>query len=341
MQALVYTAPGALEVRDWPAPQAQAGQVLVRIHAAAVCGSDLHGFLGHSRIRVPPMIMGHEFAGRVEALGDGVADLAVGDRVVVQPLVSCGRCSCCLSGRPSICPERRLMGGHLQGAFTERIAAPRGLVYRIPDHVTFAQAALTEPLANGVHMARLAPSAYADVLVIGAGTLGLMALQAFRAAGARRVAVLDTAPTRLQVASELGADAAINPRLEDVPAMVRQTFGGAAPATVVDAVGLTVTRRQALELVATGGTIVLLGLAEAESPLDLLGAINREIRLLGSYGSDDADFRSALALIADGRVDVTSWVEHFTLEQGQEVFTRLVDDPNNLLKAVFTLAHDG
>jgi 2-desacetyl-2-hydroxyethyl bacteriochlorophyllide A dehydrogenase len=337
MQALVYTAPRAVEWREWRDPEPGRGEVLVRVHAAALCGSDLHGFLGHSKIRVPPMVMGHEFTGEIVALGDDVRDLAPGDRVVVQPLVTCGECMSCRAGRTSICPRRRLLGGHLQGAFAEHIAAPASLVYRLPDHVDFAAGALTEPLANGVHMARLAPPAYQDVVVFGTGTLGMMALQAFRAAGARRVVVVDTAAPRLEVAARLGADATLNPRLEDVQRGVHAALQGEPPAIAVDAVGHTVTRQQALALVAPGGTVVLLGLAEPSSEFDVLSAINREVRLQGSYGSDDADFRAALALIADRRVDVTSWVEHFSPDQGQDVFTRLVDDPRDLVKAIFML----
>ncbi len=341
MQALVYTAPRQVELGQWPEPLPEHGEALVRVRAAAICGSDLHGFLGHSKIRIPPMVMGHEFAGDVIALGDGVTTIAVGDRVTVQPLVGCGHCALCLNGRANACPDRRLMGGHRQGAFAERIAAPRHLVYKLPDHVSYAQGALVEPLANGVHMARLAPPAYADVAVIGAGTLGLMALQAFRAAGARRVVALDMAPNRLEVAARLGAHAAINPADGDAVGAVREALGGAQPAVVVEAVGHTATRRQALELVAPTGTVVLLGLAEEESALNLLSAINREVRIQCSYGSSDADFRDAINLIADGRVDVTSWVERLTLDRGQETFTRLVDDPRGLVKALFILDEEG
>lgn len=336
MHALVYTEPRGVEVREWPEPQPGPGEVLVQVRAAAICGSDLHGFLGHSGIRVPPMIMGHEFAGDVVALGADVQGVAIGDRVAVQPLVGCGRCPQCLAGYPTVCPDRRLMGGHLQGAFAERIVAPQRLVYKLSDHVSHAQGALAEPLANGIHIAHLAPAPFADVVVIGAGTLGLMTLQAYKAAGARRVVVLDTASNRLEVASRLGAHGTVNPSMADVQASVSDALEGARPTVVVDAVGRTVTRRQALELVAPRGTVVLLGLAEAESDLDVPRVINHEVRLQGSYGSCDTDFRTAIDLIADGRVDVASWVEHYTLERGQEIFTRLVDEPAGLVKAVFT-----
>jgi len=315
VRALVYTAPQTMALSSWQNPTVGYGEVVLQVRTAAICGSDLHGFLGHSKIRIPPMIMGHEFAGDVSALGEGVDGLSVGDRVTVQPLVGCGHCDLCRAGHPNICPDRRLIGGHLPGAFADRVVVPQHLVYRLPDTITYAQGALTEPLANGVHMARLAPAPYADVVVIGAGTLGLMTLQAYRATGARRVVVLDTAPNRLEVARRLGAHAIVNPAIDDAVAVARAAFGGAAPVVVIDAVGHTVTRHQALELVAPGGTVVLLGLADVESNLDVLGVINGEVRLQGSYGSCDNDVRDAITLIADGQVDVTSWIDTFTLDR--------------------------
>jgi threonine dehydrogenase-like Zn-dependent dehydrogenase len=335
MQALVYTMPHRVEIRDWPEPQLPADHVLVRVKAAAICGSDLHGFLGHSKIRIPPMVMGHEFAGEVMALGSAVTDIALGTRVTVQPLIGCGACRSCRQGQGNRCTRRQLMGAHLQGGFAERIAVPRQALYVLPNSVSYAEAALTEPLANGVHMARLAPINYEDVVVIGAGTLGLMALQAYRLNGARRVVALDTAPNRLEVAKRLGAHATINPATDDVSAAVLGAFDNELAAVVVEAVGRAGTRRQATELVRPGGTVVMLGLAEVESTFDMLSAINREIRIQCSYGSNDADMRDALSMIADGRVDVTSWVEQVPLERGQEIFTRLVKSPQELVKAVF------
>lgn len=334
MQALVYTTPGQVELREWNEPTPRYGEVLLRVRAAAICGSDLHGFLGHSKIRVPPMVMGHEFAGDIIELGPGVTGLAVGDRVTVQPILGCGQCRDCHEGHTNSCANRRLMGGQLQGAFAERIAVPQHVVYRLPDHVSYEEAALTEPLANGIHMARLAPARYEDVVIIGAGTLGLMALQAYRLMGARRVVLLDTAPNRLEVARKLGADATFNPASEQSSA-IYEALGGARPKIVVDAVGRSVTRRQALELLAPRGTAVMLGLVDQETSFDVLAAINREIRIQGSYASNDDDMRDALAMIADRRVDVTSWVEHFTLDSGQEIFTRLTGDPRGLVKALF------
>ena len=335
MQALVYTMPHQVEIQEWPEPQLPVNHVLVRVKAAAICGSDLHGFLGHSKIRIPPMVMGHEFAGEVIALGSAVTDIALGTRVTVQPLIGCGTCRSCRQGQSNRCTQRQLMGAHLQGGFAERIAVPRSALYILPDSMSYAQAALTEPLANGVHMARLAPINYEDVVVIGAGTLGLMALQAYRLNGSRRVVVLDTAPNRLEVAKRLGAYATINPATTDGRAAILRAFDNELAAVVVEAVGRAVTRRQATELVRAGGTVVLLGLAEAESTFDMLSAINREIRLQCSYGSNDADMSAALSMIADGRVDVTSWVERIPLERGQEIFTRLVESPQELVKAVF------
>jgi len=282
-------------------------------------------------------VMGHEFAGDVIAVENAVDNIAVGDRVTVEPLLSCGHCRFCRNGASNYCEQRRLLGGHLQGGFAERIAVPQHLVYKLPNTLSYAQGAVVEPLANGVHMARLHLPAYANVVIIGAGTLGLMSLQAYRHAGARRVIVLDTAEDRLEVASRLGAYTTVNPASDDVVAAVRSALHGELASIVVDAVGRSATRQQALELVEPGGAAVFLGLSDAESSLDILSLINREVRVQGSYGSTDRDMRDAIALIADGHVDATSWVSHFSLEQGQEVFTRLIDSPRGLVKALFTL----
>lgn len=339
MQALVYTAPSHVEVQEWKEPQLPHDHALLRVHAAAICGSDLHGFLGHSKIRIPPMVMGHEFAGEVIALGSGITDIAVGTRATVQPLIGCGVCRDCLNGHSNICTKRQLMGGHLQGAFAELIAVPRQNLFVTPAHVSYTEAALTEPLANGVHMVRLAPVQYEDVVIIGAGTLGLMALQAYKLSGARRIAVLDTAPNRLEVAKRLGAHATINPAKDDVAAAVHTAFDNELATVVIEAVGRSMTRRQATELVRQGGTVVFLGLTDVESSFDVLSLINRQIRIQCSYGSSDSDMRDALTMISDHTVDVTSWVEQIPLERGQEVFTQLAERPQELVKAVFVLDH--
>src|ERR687885_499557 len=156
MQALVYTAPRRLEIQDLVTPRPEGNEVVVRVSACGICGSDVHGFLGKSRIRIPPAILGHEFTGRVADVGEAVTGISVGDRVVIQPVVGCGVCPWCQSGRPNICPRRQLIGAHRPGAFAEYVTVPARVVYHLPDSLSDLDGALVEPLGNAMHMLDLA-----------------------------------------------------------------------------------------------------------------------------------------------------------------------------------------
>lgn len=317
-----------------PEPRPEPGQVVVQVSRVGICGSDLHGYLGKSKIRVPPLIMGHEFTGHIVEAAGGFGQ---GQRVVVQPLVSCGECRYCRSGRSEICLQRKVLGAHLPGAFADQVAAPAGNVYPLPDDLSLSTGALVEPLANAVHMISLArESLFGDVVVIGAGTLGLLTLQAALLAGAQRAIVADTDDGRLAVARSLGASATVNPRADDLVAVARDITGGGAD-VVVDAVGHSVTRQQAVACCANGGTAILLGLADVETSLNCLDITNRQVRVQGSYGSNDSDFRAALRLLTSGRIDTASWVSEMPLRDGARAFQRLTDSPQGLVKVVFSL----
>lgn len=319
---------------DAPEPRPEPGQVVVQVSRVGICGSDLHGYLGKSKIRVPPLIMGHEFTGHIVEAAGGFGQ---GQRVVVQPLVNCGECRYCRSGRSEICLQRKVLGAHLPGAFADQVAAPAGNVYPLPDDLSLSTGALVEPLANAVHMISLArESLFGDVVVIGAGTLGLLTLQAALLAGAQRAIVADTDDGRLAVARSLGASATVNPRADDLVAVARDITGGGAD-VVVDAVGHSVTRQQAVACCANGGTAILLGLADVETSLNCLDITNRQVRVQGSYGSNDSDFRAALRLLTSGRIDTASWVSEMPLCDGARAFQRLTDSPQGLVKVVFSL----
>lgn len=334
MNALVYTGPGSLEIHQRPSPEPGQDEALVRVSLCGICGSDVHGFLGKSRIRVPPAVMGHEFVGRVEAVGADVDGVAPGERVVVQPLIGCGTCRFCRAGRSNVCPYRRLIGAHLPGGFAEYVAVPESAVYALPDSLSDTAAALTEPLGNALHMLGLAPSGvFGNVVVLGAGTLGLLTAAVARFAGAHHVIVTDTQPHRLDVARRLGADVALDAGEPDTTATILETTNGGAD-LVIEAVGIETTRRQAIEVAAPGGTVILLGNAEPESGLPVLDLVNREIVLRGSYSCTDEEFRRAIAMLADGRIDTEGWVEVTALDRGPEIFERLVSEPGDLMKVL-------
>ena len=336
MKALVWTAPGQAELQVRPDPTPRAGEVVVRIRAAGVCGSDLLGYLGKSKKRVPPLVLGHEMAGEVAALGDGVRDLAAGARVAILPLFTCGTCTPCRRGRSNLCPERVLLGMNLPGGFAEYAVAPRPYVHAVGSMDPLS-ASMIEPLATPLnffdsHARRPLETA----AVLGAGTQGLLALQLARLAGAREVVAVDTNDARLAVAKRLGATRTVNPKTADPVAAVLDATKGEGCDAVVDAAGVTVTRQQAVKMCARGGTVGLVGLHDAESPVDCMDVIGREVAVHGVYGYTTAHFVKALDLVAAKQVDVSSWVREFPLEEGPDVLHRLVTAPGDLVKASLT-----
>jgi 2-desacetyl-2-hydroxyethyl bacteriochlorophyllide A dehydrogenase len=338
MKALVYTAPHRVEVQSLPHPEPRPDEVVIKVAASGICGSDLHGFHGRSKIRVPPMVMGHEFTGVIDALGEGVTGLSVGERVVVQPLVSCGTCRHCASGRGHVCANRQLIGAHRQGAFAEYVVAPARLVYPISPALGDAEATLVEPLANALHMLGMAGSVLGQsVAVLGAGTLGLLTVAAAHLAGANLVIATDVAPFRLEFARQLGAGLTLDARDETTSESIREATDGGAD-LVIDAAGFGPVRRQAIEIAAPGATVIFLGLGEPMTEISFLDVINRELDLRGSYSCTDADFRHAIALLESGRIDASGWLRRATLDEGQRSFERLSAQEDDLVKVVFDLS---
>ncbi len=336
MKALVWTAPGKAEIQSRPDPTPKPDEVVVRVRASGVCGSDLLGYLGKSKKRVPPLVLGHEMAGDVAAIGSGVRDLAVGVRVAILPLFTCGTCAPCRRGRSNLCASRLLLGMNLPGGFAEYAVAPRPYVYPVGSMDPLS-ASMIEPLATPLNFFEShARRPLETAAVLGAGTQGLLALQLARLAGARDVAVVDTNDARLAVAKRLGATRTVNPKAEDAVAAVLDLTKGEGCDAVVDAAGVTVTRQQAVKICARGGTVGLVGLHDLESPLDCLDVIGREIAVHGVYGYTAAQYAKSLELVAAKQVDVSSWVREFPLDEGAAVLQRLVTAPGDLVKASLT-----
>ncbi len=333
MKALVYTAPYRVELQDVPEPEPGPGEVLIRVAAAGICGSDIHGFRGRSARRKPPLVMGHEFTGRVAALGSGVEDLSVGQRVVVNPLLPCGVCELCRAGRGNICPNRKLVGMDRPGAFAEYIAVPRRAVHLLPEEMDFSVGTMVEALANPVHIFQQNTAGLMrGVAIVGAGTQGLLALQLARLMGITPRLITDMEPYRLEVARRLGADQAIDVRQQDAVQAVLDSTQGRGVDLVIEAVGSEVTRQQAIAMAAPGGRVVLLGLHEVTSELDCQAIVARELTVRGSYAYTDHDFLTALDLLLAGRIEVRSWLEEAPLAEGQRIFEALADRPEQLIK---------
>lgn len=337
MRALHYPAWDKLEMRDVPAPTPQPGDVLVKVAAAGICGSELHGFVVHARRRTPPLIMGHEFSGEVAALGDGVSGVQVGERVAVNSGFFCGRCEECVAGHPQRCPHGEIFGTTGRaGAFAEYCAVPAASLLPLPEGVSLVQASLAEPLANGIHALSLTRRRFPEtVFIVGAGTIGLFALQIARESGALRLISSDVSDARLAVAQKLGAHRAINAGREDAVAAVRGMTGGRGADVVVDAVGASQTRRVAVSAARRGGEVVWLGLHDDRTELSGFDVVLGERTVYGSFAVTPRELTAALGLFAAGRIALEPWVRTFPLEQGAEVFTQLVTaPPDDYIKAV-------
>ena len=311
MKALVYTGTKASEIREQPEPELRPGDALVGIEAVGICGSDMHAWHGHDPRRVPPMILGHEAAGTVL---DGSAP---GRRVVLNPLITCGRCRYCTGGRSNLCPERELIGMQRPGAFAERIAIPERNLIEVPDGMAPQHAALTEPCATAWHAVELGraalwqPLAESRVLVIGGGSVGLLAGLILRHHGCAELRLAEVNPLRRETVAAAGLEV-FDPL--------------AAPAEadridlVVDAVGSEKTRAAAIEAVAAGGVVSHLGLQDWAGDFDARRVTLAEIAFLGVYTYTEADLRASLAALHQGNLGDLAWAEPRSLAEGAEAF---------------------
>ena len=329
MRALVYTAPERVEMEDQLRPRPGAGEVEVAVELAGICGSDISGFLGHSALRKPPLVLGHELVGR----------LSDGRRVVANPLISCGRCDACLSGAQNLCVSWRLLGlGQTAGTFAEFVAVPSGQIYDIPDSLPPSRAILCEPLANIVHLFRLvSPPAFFRLGIVGAGTMGALALLGGLRVGARDVLAVDVNDQRLATMRKLGAAAAVNTgAAEGVQDALR--FAGRGFDVVIDASGSGPARQMAFDLCRPGGQVVLLGMGAQSSEVNFVASIRREHRVVMSFAYTPVDFQRALKLLIAGEVDLSPWTEQMPLEQGQQAFERMTRAPGPTLKMLLAVA---
>jgi 2-desacetyl-2-hydroxyethyl bacteriochlorophyllide A dehydrogenase len=313
MHAVIWQAPGRLEITETADPAPQPGELIVQVGVCGICGTDLHVADGEFPPTPYPIIPGHEFAGRIVARGAGVpGDWPEGARVAVDPSLFCGHCPACRAGRGNLCANWNAMGTTVNGAFAEYVAVPAVNAYAIPDSVDDAQGALIEPLSCAVHgLRRLGPVLGQDVLLIGAGTMGLLLLQLLNDAGARSVSVVDRQAARLAVAKTVGAaDVA-----EDVTALDRGTF-----AVAVDATGVPAAIEAAFAAIDRGGRLLIFGVASADARVSLspFRIYNDEITVLGSMAVLNS-FGAAADLMAAGLVETSPLLgPPFALDQFPE-----------------------
>ena len=319
MKALVYTQPNEVQLHDRPEPEMAAGDVLLRIDAAGICGSDMHAFHGHDPRRKPGLVLGHEFAATV--LASTLPAWTPGQRVTGNPLITCGHCDYCLQGRDNLCANRTMIGMTRPGAFAERMSIPARCLIELPAALSAVAAALTEPAATALHALNLSmralvrPLPECRVLVLGGGAIGMLSALLLRHYGAAELQVAETNPLRRASINLHAHCASFDPR-ETAAAENAFEF-------VIDAVGSAATRQAALAAVKPGGVVMHIGLQDWASEIDMRKLTLAEITLLGTYTYSQADLRATVAALTRGAFGDLSWVETRPLSEGAVAFADL------------------
>lgn len=339
MKALLLSEYKKLDFVDQPDPEFADDEVLIRVAACGVCGSDVHGWDGSTGRRVPPLIMGHEAAGVVEKVGSNVSRAQPGDRVTFDSTVYCGVCAYCRRGEVNLCNQRQVLGVSCgdyrrHGAFAEYLVAPERILYPVPDTLPLEHAALVEPVSIAVHAVRRAALKSGEsTVVVGTGMIGLLIVQALRAAGAKSIVAVDIAPERLELAEQMGATATVDARSPDLLAALREHTGGGVDASF-EAVGTTECVTAAIECVRKGGSVTLVGNVSPKVEVPLQSIVTRELTLYGSCGSQ-GEYPKCIELMASGAIDVEPLITATApLEEGPAWFERLYAREPGLMKVV-------
>lgn len=340
MKALLLTEYKHLELAEMPAPEPGESEVLVRVRACGICGSDVHGYDGSSGRRIPPLVMGHEAAGVVAAVGRGVSRFQPGDRITFDSTVYCGRCFFCRRGEINLCDNRNVLGVSCgdyrrHGAFAEYVAVPEHICYPLPDNLPFEEAALIESVSIAVHAVGRMPVRLGDTaVVVGSGMIGLLTLQALRRAGCGRIFAVDLDDFKLEQALRLGADEGFNARTTDVAAAVAERTDGRGADLAMEVVGASPSLKTALGAVRKGGSVGLVGNLAPQVELPLQQVVTREITLYGSCSSR-GEYPACIQLMSRGEIQVRPLITALApLDEGPAWFERLYNHEPGLMKVI-------
>lgn len=341
-EAILVT-PGTMRIQPAPVPTPKEDEILLKVEYVGICGSDIHGF--ESGPFIPPkdpnqkIGLGHECAGTVAAVGSKVTKFKVGDRVNIEPGVPCGKCRFCLSGHYNICPDVDFLATqpNYRGALTNYITHPEAFTYKLPDNMSTMEGALVEPAAVGVHAAMEAGVKPGKrIVILGAGCIGLMTLQACRSMGASEIIVADVIEKRLHMAKQLGAAYTVDGREEDTVARTRELFGEWGADIVFETAGSPVTARQTTQLVARGGRIMIVGTVPGDTPINFL-SINREVKIQTVFRYAN-NYPMTIEAIASGRFDVASMVtDIYDYSQVQRAFEESLSRKSEIIKGVIKM----
>jgi len=316
--------PRNLKLEDVAEPVINNDEVLIRVRAMGICGSDLHMYTGERPLPYP-RILGHEFAGDITQVGANVSHLQIGQRVTAEPNFWCGKCVYCQAGRENLCVNRVGLAVNVDGCQAEYVKVPAGFVWPLPDKMTYTQGAMVEPLMVSLHAWRRSGAKLDDIVtIIGCGTIGLMALLCAKAAGARILAV-DVIPDKLELARKLGANEVINGRETDPVEAVKQATNGLGSDIVIESAGSPATVEQSLDMVRQAGRIMMIGLSTKPAQVIPMSVARREVEIFGSFIYHAGEFAGAIRLIGSGQVDVLPLVGLTTdLAGAQDAYEQLL-----------------
>ncbi|MBD3240948.1 MAG: alcohol dehydrogenase catalytic domain-containing protein [Chitinivibrionales bacterium] len=340
MKALVLKQYNEFDYTDVPEPRIGDNDVLVRVKACGICGSDVHGMDGSTGRRQPPVIMGHEAAGIIAKTGAAVQGFREGDRVTFDSTVYCGECRFCRRGEINLCDNRRVLGVscddyRCDGAFAEYVAVPARILYPLPDGLSFDRAAMVEALSIAFHAVRITPVVLDDTAVVaGAGMIGLLVIQALRAAGCGTIVAVDVDDGKLELARTLGADIGVRADKTDVAAEVTAATQGRGADLAFEVVGIAPTVSAAIASVRKGGCVTLVGNLTPEVQMPLQQIVTRQVRLQGSCASA-GEYPACLDMMNRGTIDVDTLISATApLAEGAEWFRRLYQKEAGLMKVI-------
>jgi len=340
MKALMLEDYNKLEYVDVAMPEYGPNDLLIRVKACGICGSDIHGMDGSSGRRIPPLIMGHEAAGIVAEIGEKVTDFQIGDRVTFDSMIVCGICYFCRKGESNLCESRRVLGvspGEYRqhGAFAEYVVVPRQIAYALPEELSFEHASMAEPVSVAMHSVNITPIKLGEsALVIGAGMIGNLVIQSLRLAGAGQIIAVDLEDQKLELAREVGATAVLNASECDVPAEVQKRTGGRGADVAFEVIGISSGVNSAIASVRKGGSVTLVGNLAANIDFPLQSIVTREITLYGSCGIN-GEYPAAINAISSGAINVDALISSISpLSEGALWFERLYGQESGLMKVI-------
>ncbi len=340
MKAMLLTEYQKLEIVDLPKPEISANDLLVQVKACGICGSDIHGWDGSTGRRKPPLVMGHEAAGIVAAVGTNVRGFAEGDRVTFDSTVSCGECFYCRKGSINLCENRQVLGVSCDefrrnGAFAEYVVVPSRIAYQLPDNLPFEHAALIEAVSIAVHAANRTPVTLGDTaVVVGSGMIGLLVVQTIRLSGCSRVIAVDLEDNKLELAKKFGADVGLNPKKCDVIQEVMKLTGGRGADAAIEVVGASATINTAIDVTRRGGSICLVGNLSPKVEMPLQKLVTRELSVYGSCASN-GEIPQCIDLLSRGAIQVQPLITALAkLDDGPTWFKRLYEGEPGAMKVV-------